>query len=428
MALADPLDVARDLLAFVAAGPTPFHAVAEAARRLAGAGFTEVDLTAAWDTAPEQGFVARDGGLVAWSAPRSAPAAGPFRILGAHTDSPNLRIRPQPDTGRAGWQQLGVEVYGGSLVNSWLDRHLGLARPVAVRTATGPELRLVRVDRPILRVPQLAIHLDREIYEKGLQLNRQLHLTPVWSLGRPDLGGFRRFLAGELTVVEDDVLAWDAMAFDVVPGTLAGRDEEFISSARLDNLCSCFTAVEAVRARAGEDGSTAVISLFDHEEVGSESARGADGSFLANVLERLTLARDGDRGTHLARLAASSCLSTDMAHATHPNYVERHEPDHQVAVNAGPVVKINTNQRYATDAATQAGFEQACADAGVPLQRFVSRNDMPCGSTIGPTTAAHLGVPTADVGTAQLGMHSIRELCGSQDPALFIRALTTWLG
>jgi aspartyl aminopeptidase len=418
--------VASDLLAFIDASPTPFHAVAESIRRLVAAGFTATNPLQAWDELPAKGFLARDGALVAWSVPEGTHAAAPYRLVGAHTDSPNLRIRPQPDTGRAGWRQLGVEVYGGALVNSWLDRDLGLSGRVAVRTEGRVEMRLVRVDRPVLRVPQLAIHLDREINERGLLLDRQQHLVPVWSVGGPEPGAFTRFLAAEMGVEADHVLSWDVMVHDVSPGTFLGRDRELLSAPRLDNLCSCHAAVTALTARTGT-GSVAVASLFDHEEVGSMSATGADGGFLATVLERLTLARGGDRADHLRALAGSTCLSADMAHATHPNYPERHEPDHQVAVNAGPVVKLNVNQRYATDSRTQAGFEQACAEAGVPVQRFSSRGNMPCGSTIGPITAARLGIPTLDVGVAQLSMHSARELCGAADPAMFGAALSAWL-
>jgi aspartyl aminopeptidase len=420
--------VASDLLAFIDASPTPYHAVAEAVRRLVTAGFTATNPVQDWTDLPANGFLARDGALVAWSVPEGAPPSAPFRIVGAHTDSPNLRIRPRPDTGRAGWRQLGVEVYGGALVNSWLDRDLGVAGRVAVRTDAGVELRLVRVDRPVLRVPQLAIHLDREIGERGLLLDRQQHLSPVWSVGPPEPGGFARFLAGEVDVDADRVVAWDVMAHDVTPATFAGRDRELLSAPRLDNQCSCHAAVTAVAGRTTTGPAIAVASLYDHEEIGSTSATGADGGFLAAVLERITLARGGDRADHLRSLAGSACLSADMAHATHPNYVERHEPDHPVIVNGGPVVKINVNQRYATDGRTQAAFEQACADAGVPVQRFVSRGNMPCGSTIGPITAARLGVPTVDVGVAQLAMHSIRELCGSADPAMFGAAVAAWLG
>ncbi|MEJ7583309.1 MAG: M18 family aminopeptidase [Acidimicrobiales bacterium] len=428
----DPGMVARDLMAFLDAAPTPYHAVAEAGRRLADAGFTAVAAGDDWVDGPDRGYVIVGGALVAWSVPGRAGPATPFRLVGAHTDSPNLRIRPQPDTGRAGWRQLGVEVYGGALVNSWLDRDLGLAGRVAVRGHSGPDLHLVRVDRPILRVPQLAIHLDRDIGEKGLLLNRQLHLSPVWGLGAPDPGAFARFLAKEIGVPDDDVLSWDVMAFDLTRAALGGIEAEFVSSARLDNLCSCHAAVSALaaprRTDEGGDASIAVVSLFDHEEVGSTSTGGADSVLLSTVLERLVLARGGQRDDFLRALAGSRGASADMAHATHPNYVERHEPDHTIAVNAGPVVQVNVNQRYATDGPSQAGFEQACADAGVPVQRFVSRGTCPCGSTIGPLTAARLGIPTVDVGIAQLAMHSARELCGSVDPALYVRALTAWLG
>jgi aspartyl aminopeptidase len=432
--MAQPDDVAADLLSFIDASPTPYHAVAEAVRRLVGAGFTAISPLDEWAELPAKGFLARDGALVAWVAPEGGGTVSPsdvrgtpFRIVGAHTDSPNLRIRPQPDTGRAGWRQLGVEVYGGALVNSWLDRDLGLSGRVAVRTDDRIELHLVRVDRPVLRIPQLAIHLDRAINEQGLLLDRQLHLTPVWSIGPPEPGGFARFLAEEMAIEADRVAAWDVMVHDVNPGTIAGRDGELLSAPRLDNLCSCHAAVTALGSRGPESSTIAVVALYDHEEIGSTSATGADGGFLAAVLERITLARGGDRADHLRALAGSSCVSADMAHATHPNYLERHEPDHPVIVNGGPVVKINVNQRYATDGRTQAGFEQACADAGVPFQRFVSRGNMPCGSTIGPITAARLGIPTVDVGVAQLGMHSVRELCGSADPAAFGAALSCWL-
>jgi aspartyl aminopeptidase len=420
--------VVADLLAFVDAAPSPFHAVAEATRRLDDAGFTAVARDQPWPAGLTAGYVAEGGALVAWSVPHDAPADAPFRLVGAHTDSPNLRIKPRPDIGTAGWRQLAVEVYGGALVNSWLDRDLGLSGRVVVRSAGGPEARLFKVDRPILRVPQLAIHLDRDVWDKGLQLNRQTHLNPVWSLGGPDPGRFERFLAGELEVAPDEVMAWDVMAHDVTPATLAGVDDELISAPRLDNLCSCAAAVAAlVAAHASPGAAVAVISLFDHEEVGSISAAGAGGALLEAVVEQSVLSRGGDRSAHLRALAGSACASADMAHATHPNYPERHEPAHPVRVNGGPVIKINTNQRYATDARTDAWFADACDAAGVPFQRFVSRSDMPCGSTIGPITAARLGIPTVDVGVAQLAMHSIRELCGAADPALFTRALTAWL-
>ncbi|HEY5155416.1 MAG TPA: M18 family aminopeptidase [Acidimicrobiales bacterium] len=430
------LDEARDLLAFIDASPSPFHAVAEAARRLVAAGFSPVSEVEAWPSAPGRHFVVRGGSLVAWAGDAGAAAAGAgFRVVGAHTDSPNLRVKPRPDADGPGWRQLGIEIYGGVLLNSWLDRDLGLSGRVTVLGGNGPASHLFRDDRPLLRVPQLAIHLDREINQTGLKLNPQQHLTPVWGVAPGSAGhGFADYLADRIGVEVAQVVSWDVMAHDVQRGTIAGVDDEFVSSARLDNQLSCWAGLSALATgNGGENGSdssdrpVAVVALFDHEEIGSQSASGADSDLLATTLERIVLAGGGDRAGFLRAVASSMCVSADGAHATHPNYADRHDPKHRVVLNAGPVLKHNANVRYATDALTAAHFEMACRAADVPVQHFVSRNDMPCGSTIGPITAARLGIPTVDVGVAQLAMHSARELCGSADPARFARALTAFL-
>ena len=414
----DPLDDARDAIAFIDASPSPYHAVAEAARRLQAAGFTGVDVRARWSrSVAGPALVRRGGSLVAWIAPPTGvPSA--FRIVGAHTDSPNLRVKPQPDTGSAGWRQLGVEVYGGALLNSWLDRDLGLSGRVGVLGTSGAETRLFRDDRALLRIPQLAIHLDREVNHAGLKLNPQQHLTPTWGLGAVERGGFARYLASQVGAHESCVVSWDVMAHDTTGGSLAGIDEELISSARVDDQLSCWAAVAALSALADQgrdDDVVPVVALFDHEEVGSASPSGAAGTVLSSVLERLVTAAGGDAEDVARALAASWLVSTDGAHATHPNYPERHDPAHTVALNEGPVLKHNANVRYATDASGAAWFEGVCRSAEVPVQHFVSRNDMPCGSTIGPIAATRLGVPTVDVGAPQLAMHSARELCGSAD-------------
>jgi aspartyl aminopeptidase len=417
---------ARRLIDFIDRSPTPFHAVDTAAAALEGAGFTRVEETDAWSGGGPR-YVVRGGSLVAWVQDEGVPTG--FRIVGAHTDSPNLRVKPRPDTGNAGLRQLAVEVYGGALLNSWLDRDLGLAGRITVRNGSRPEAHLVRVDRAISRVPQLAIHLDRGVNE-GLKLNPQVHLAPVWSLGDPDEGGFRRFLAKEAGVPADDILGWDMMLHDVAPGSLLGEDESLVSAPRIDNLASCHAAVEALigmTAAANTGPVVPVICLFDHEEIGSQSATGADSTMLPTILERIVTTSGGDREQLHRALAASVCASSDGAHATHPNYADRHEPGHHIRLNAGPVLKINSNVRYATDAVSGAWFEMACDRAGVPFQRFVVRSDMPCGSTIGPVTAARLGIPTFDVGIPQLAMHSARELCGSLDPDYLLRALIAFL-
>ncbi|MEM7518709.1 MAG: M18 family aminopeptidase, partial [Planctomycetota bacterium] len=380
----------------------------EVARRLEQAGFDRLFEEDSWSSAHEGAkkkdgvdkfFVWREGSIVAWVAPQDvAPETG-FRFVGAHTDSPNLRIKPRPDKNSASYMQLGVEVYGGVLLNSWLDRDLGLSGRVAVRSSAGTDLRLFRVDEPILRVPQLAIHLDREIYSSGLQLNKQRHMSPVWGLGKSSEGDFKAWLAGQVEAEAKDVLSWDAMCHDTNPSTVWGRSKEFVSAPRLDNLASCYAGLSAMLARLAEGTPlkhVIGVSFFDHEEVGSGSHRGADGSLLRDLLERSVIARGGSREDSHRAIANSVCVSADMAHATHPNYVDRHEPDHFLEINAGPVIKINANMRYATDAGTEAVFQTACEEAGVPFQKWVNRTDLACGSTIGPMTAAGTGMRVVD--------------------------------
>jgi aspartyl aminopeptidase len=278
----------------------------------------------------------------------------------------------------------------------------------------------------VARIPQLAIHLDRDVNTKGLVLNPQQHLVPVWGIGSSAPDGFRHFLACELAVDPGDVLFWDVMFHDVERGAVIGREEELISAPRLDNLASCWAAVHAIAADTDAD-AIRVIALFDHEEIGSTTNRGAGSSLLDATLERITHGLSGDHDAWRRALAGSICLSADMAHATHPNYPERHEPGHWIALDGGPVVKTNASQRYATDARSAAVFIEACDRAGVPLQQYVHRGDLPCGSTIGPITAARLGIPTVDVGAAQLSMHSARELMATGDAAKYRAALSAFL-
>ncbi len=424
----DQLAAATDLARFIDASPSPFHAVAEAARRLDAAGFVGLDETDAWEErAGGRRYVVRDGSLVAWSVPASPAAGLPLRLVGAHTDSPNLRVKPRPDRSVAGARQLAVEPYGGVLLNSWLGRDLGLSGRVALRSG---ELPLVRVDRPVLHLPQLAIHLDRGVTTEGLRLDPQHHIVPLWGVGTGDAGGFCRFLAAEVGSGVDEIVAWDVMTHDLAPSALAGRDDDLLSAPRLDNLCSAWAAVEALTAATDAIPTSAwpVIALFDHEEVGSETNRGASSTWLEQLLGRIVAHLPGAEHETFARtMAGSTCVSSDMAHATHPNYPDRHEPAHWIALNGGPVVKTNVNQRYATDARSAGPFVAACERAGVPVQWYAHRADIPCGSTIGPITAARLGIPVVDVGAPVLAMHSSRELMGSADPAMLRDALAAYL-
>ena len=422
-------DTALDLISFLDASPSPYHAAAEALRRLRAAGFTEVPAGGQWPSGEGRHVTVEGGSLFAWVVPEGAPPHAGFRLLGAHTDSPTLRVKPRPDTGRAGLRQLGVEVYGGPLLNSWLDRDLGLAGRVVVRTPEGPRTRLLRVHRPVLRVPQLAIHLDRDLHAGGLSLDPQQHLVPVWSAGPPETGAFRAFLESELDVAPGDVLSHDVVTYDLTGAALTGAGEEFVSSGRLDDLGCTHATVSALCAVAGQPARQHVsaLVLFDNEEIGSVSATGARGAWLATQLERSVLARGGTRDEFLRALAGSVHVSADMTHATHPNYADRHEPEHQIALNGGPVVKVSANVFYATDSATHAAFLLAAEQAGVPVQYFVNRSGVRSGSTIGPYVASGLAIPTVDVGNPALAMHSARELGGAADPEMMIGALSAFL-
>ncbi|GAA1491124.1 M18 family aminopeptidase [Brachybacterium sacelli] len=418
---------ALDLGDFVTASPSSFHAVRESARRLAAAGFTELDETARWEAGDVAGdrYVLRDGSLIAWSAPEGAEAATPWRVVGSHTDSPALKLKPNPELGAEGLAQVGVEIYGGPLLNSWLDRELRLAGRLALADGT-----TVLVETPgILRIPQLAVHLDRAVNQDGLRLDPQRHLQPILGLGDTDV---LELLAVRAGVAAEDVVGFDVVTVDSQPPALFGAHEEFLASGRLDNLSSVHAELQALIAVAAEDRAAdpAPIALMvanDHEEVGSASRSGAGGPFLEDVLVRMHAALGGDEASRRQALASSMVLSADAGHAAHPNYPERHDPVTRPRLGDGPMLKINAQQRYATDAVGIAAFVAACESAGVPHQTFVSNNAMPCGSTIGPITATRLGMTTVDVGLTLLSMHSAREMCATADPLLLQQACTAFL-
>jgi aspartyl aminopeptidase len=377
--------------------------------------------------------VRAEGSILALQAGELSPAQAGFRIVGAHTDSPNLRVKPRPDRVAHGYRQVAVEPYGGVLLHTWTDRDLSLAGRVTLEE--GGRLRTVRVDfrRPLLRVPNLAIHLYREIAEQGLKLDPQQHLPPV--VGLEDAPPWPELLAAELraqgeSLGPEAVRGFDLMAYDTQPAGISGSRGEFLHAPRIDNLASCHAALTALlgAGAAPLPAFTRVVVLYDHEEVGSQSAQGAGGTFLVGALERVVAAMKGGAEQGLARAAARSLLvSADMAHAVHPNYADRHEPGHRPVIGGGPVIKINANQAYASDAATVGLFESVCREAGVSPQHFVSRSDLRCGSTIGPITASRSGIRTVDVGSPMLSMHSCREMAGCADVAPMIDALTAFL-
>ena len=413
---------ARGLCEFIDASPSPFHVCATVAERLRAAGYTELAETDRWDDAAAgRFFTVRAGSLIAWHA---SGRQQPFRIVGAHTDSPNLRVKQRPDRSEAMWRVVRLQPYGGALLNSWLDRDLGLSGRISLRTKDGQvEHRLVRFDEPLLRVPQLAIHLAED--RNSVSLNPQRHLDAVFGAEGP-ARPFHYYVADWAGVAPADLLSADLMTHDLTPSRVIGVDKDLISAPRLDNQASCYAGLEALLA-AEASGYLAVLALFDHEEVGSVSDHGAQSDLLRTTLERIVLTSGGDREDFLRLTTASMLASADMAHATHPNYPERHEPGHPIYVNGGPVLKVHPNLRYATDGRTAATFELACRQAGVPLQRYEHRADLPCGSTIGPMTAARTGIPTVDVGAPQLAMHSARELMGAADVGAYAAALHAFL-
>jgi aspartyl aminopeptidase len=412
---------AAGLCDFIDASPSPFHVCATVAERLRSAGYTELSERQVWPAAGRF-FTVRAGSIIAWDSTRGPDR--PFRIVGGHTDSPNLRVKQRPDRFTSGWQVVALEPYGGAWLNSWLDRDLGLSGLLSVRTGHHEIAhRLVRIDAPILRVPQLAIHLAED--RTSVKLNPQLHVNAVWGTGTGPRS-LRNHVAEQAGVDAADVLGFDLMTHDLQPSTLAGADRSLLSAPRLDNQATCYAGLEALLA-AGPRDYLPVLALFDHEEVGSASDHGAQSELLITVLERIALAAGGGREDFLRRVSGSVTASADMAHATHPNYPDRHEPGHLIEVNAGPVLKVQPNLRYATDGRSAAVFALACEQAGVPLQRYEHRADLPCGSTIGPLTSARTGIPTVDVGAAQLAMHSARELMGADDVAAYSAALRAFL-
>jgi aspartyl aminopeptidase len=421
---ADDFSLGDDLRSFVDASPSPGHAVAELARRLAAAGFTELAETDSWAPSPGVGhYVVRHGSLVAFRVGSRPLSEAGLRIVGAHTDSPTFKVRPHSDVRQAGYRLIGVEPYGGGLWHTWLDRELTVAGRMALRGGT---TTLVRLPGAPLRLPSLAIHLDRSVKE-GLTLDPQKHLVPVWDR---DLGaepGLAEALADAVGAGPDDVVGHDLVLTDTQPAAMAGADGSWVAAPRLDNLGCCHSGLLALLA--AEPGErTQMLVCNDHEEVGSGSMSGARGSFLEDVVQRLAAATDPADAQAVHRAVAHSVLvSADMAHAVHPTRSDRHEPEHRPQLGGGPVLKLNANQAYATDAATGGWFTERCADAGVPLQRFVSRADLPCGSTIGPLTATRLGIATVDVGAPTLAMHSCRELVSALDVPLMVAALTACL-
>ena len=426
--ITEPRPSAQALLDFITASPSPWHAVATCEAQLLGAGFTRLSEGARWNL--ERGgsyYVVRGGAsIIAFVLGSESAAEAGLRIIGAHTDSPGLRLKPKPAEDAQGMLRLAVEVYGGPILATFADRDLGLAGRVNLRTADGHATHLVHFDEPLLRLPNLAIHMNREVNEAGLKFNKQTELPLLMGVSETDKSAEQRFrglIAGKLDVQPAELLTWELIACDTQKGAFWGPVQEFIASSQLDNLASCHAALSALLATP-TPAATCLCAFFDHEEVGSESAAGAGGSFLADVIQRLAANAGLDVEDQRRLLAHSFFISADMAHAWQPNFPAAYEPGHRVMVNGGPVIKSNANHRYSTSAETAARFMAICEEAGIPCQQYAHRTDLGCGSTIGPIVAARLGIASVDVGSPLWAMHSIRESAGALDHDYMIAALT----
>ncbi len=404
-----------ELMAFLKEAVTPFHAVSAMESRLMAAGFREVTQFDGQDMEPGQGyFLTRQGSsLVALRTGEGSPKEG-LRLVGAHTDSPNLSIKPNPVKGRDGCVQLGVDVYGGALLNPWFDRDLAMAGRVTVLTADEC-LESVLFDsmRPVAIVPSLAIHLDREANNQRT-VNPQKDVVPVVMLGDPAAFDLKKWLVEQLAERDprwqgSRVMDYELSLYDTQAPGLVGIDNALIASARLDNLLSCYAGLSALID--ADDAQWSMLVATDHEEVGSASTVGAQGPMLMDALSGLV-----SEAQQNSRLRLQSwMLSVDNAHAVHPNYADRHDEQHGPKLGQGPVIKVNRNQRYATNADGAARLRLLAERAGVDIQSFVMRADLACGSTIGPITATETGIPTTDLGVPTLAMHSIRELASAAD-------------
>ncbi|CDP05422.1 unnamed protein product [Coffea canephora] len=452
--------VAADLVDFLNASPTAFHAVEEAKRRLKSAGYEQILEREDWklEAGKKYYFTRNYSTIVAFAIGKKYVAGNGFQIVGAHTDSPCLKLKPVSKVSKGGYLEVGVQTYGGGLWHTWFDRDLTVAGRMIIREQKeGSESyshKLVKVGEPIMRIPTLAIHLDREVND-GFKVNKHVHLVPVLatlikaelnkvaaengfvdggittdakkSTGRTSSGHQKhhsvllQLLANEVGCEPDDICDFELQACDTQPSIIAGAMKEFVFSGRLDNLCMLFCSlkalVDATSSESSLDNETGVrmVALFDHEEVGSDSAQGAGSPVMFDALSRITGTFSSDLKLVTKAIQRSFLVSADMAHALHPNYMDKHEENHQPKLHGGLVIKHNANQRYATNAVTSFIFREIAARHKLPIQDFVVRNDMPCGSTIGPILASGLGIRTVDVGAPQLSMHSIREMCAVDD-------------
>ncbi|KDP30945.1 hypothetical protein JCGZ_11321 [Jatropha curcas] len=449
-------NVASDLIHFLNASPTAFHAVDEAKKRLRNAGYVQVSEREDWklEAGKKYFFTRNHSTIVAFAIGKRYVAGNGFYVIGAHTDSPCIKLKPVSKVKKGGYLGVGVQTYGGGLWHTWFDRDLTVAGRVIVREEKDGSIsyshNLVRIEEPIMRVPTLAIHLDRNVNTDGFKVNTQSHLLPILATslkaelnkvasengpvgnenqsdGKTPTDSSKHhpllleMIASQIGCKPENICDFELQACDIQPSVIAGAAKEFIFSGRLDNLCSSFCSlkalIDATSSESDLEDETGVrmVALFDHEEVGSDSAQGAGSPVMLDALSRITSTFNSDSKLLQKAIQRSFLVSADMAHALHPNYMDKHEDNHQPKMHGGLVIKHNANQRYATNSVTAFLFREIASKHKIPIQDFVVRNDMPCGSTIGPIIASGIGIRTVDVGAPQLSMHSIREMCAVDD-------------
>ena len=427
---------AQNLLDFIDNSPSPWHAVASIETAIQAFQFVRLDEAAPWQLqAGGRYYVVRDdSSIVLFVLGNKVPAEAGFKIVGAHTDSPGLRIRPNGAIAGNHMVRLGVEIYGGPILATFTDRDLSLAGRVSFVDGQGClSYRRIRFNRPLLRLPNLAIHMNRGVNEDGLKLHKQNELPLLLN----QLAGeqlpqsyFLKLLEQESGIGSEQILSWDLAVYDTQKGVFWGAEQEFYANSQIDNLASCHAGMQALLDETvlNNAESTLVCAFFDHEEIGSESHIGAAGSFLTDVLQRISLVTSSQREDAARALAHSFLISADMAHAYHPNFPSAYDADHKVFVNQGPVIKSNANRRYSSESISIAHFIRWCKEADVPFQRYSHRSDLPCGSTIGPIASAKLGIRSVDVGCPMWAMHSIRESAGVKDHESMIKVLRRFFG
>lgn len=421
---------AQDLLDFIDASSSPWHAATTIEKRLQAFQFQRLQENASWSlrSGGRYYMVRDDSSIVLFVIGQKPLAETGFKILGAHTDSPGLRVKPNPLLNGDKLQRLAVEVYGGPILATFTDRDLSLAGRIAYQNENGGiASRLLQFEHALLRLPNLAIHMNRAVNEEGLKLNKQTELAAILSASAEQqlpADHFHRLLEQASGIKAERILSWELNVYDTQKGVFWGAEREFYADSQLDNLASCHAGLAALLDEATlNSDSTLVCAFFDHEEIGSESSKGAAGSLLPDVLQRIAIAVDPDKEAYQRALANSFMVSADMAHAYQPNYPAAYEPNHKIIVNQGPVIKINANHRYASECLSEARFIGYCKQAGVPYQKYAHRGDLPCGSTIGPIASAKLGIRTVDVGNPMWAMHSLRESAGVHDHHFMIQAL-----